>query len=221
MTLCHRLIISMTVLMLGVQSARADLLSGTVSFNPQTHLYTYSYTLSHTGGGGGGLFSSDFGIKVGPPVGTLINGLATANALPQPIATTTPDGWRFSVTSGNYGGGSSGTYWTWSPISINRKVSSTSGFSFTTAAPPAILTPGVTNDSVSVFGNVAMVVWWQNGQVVAPDLGAGPLADPLIRGAASAPEPSSLTLLALGAFGLLGYSWRRIPIGGTRVRPDC
>jgi PEP-CTERM motif len=199
MILRHRLIMTMGILTLGVQSARADLLTGTVAYDSQTKLYTYSYTYTPPMTG-----SNKIAIQVGPPIvipqgqGNLPGG---NDLVPQPVSTTSPSGWTFSGVEGN-AAGQAGTYWTWFNPNVGSRAS-ISGFSFTTTASPAVLLPGVTNYSTIWTPSTPILPLESTslGRVVAPDIGS---ASP-----ASAPEPSTLTLLGIGAFGLLGYGWRR------------
>jgi PEP-CTERM motif len=206
MTLCHRLMMAMTVLVLSMPAAQADLLSGTVAYDLQTHLYTYSYKVDQ----GAGFLASQLSIMVAPPA-------SNTNAIPQPVATTSPNGWYFGASEVNFTFTAHGVYWSWSG---NQTLRGTpiSGFSFTTPAAPAVLSPG-TNNYVYVYGPVRGGLGTVTpdylvdhmGQVVAPGLDTA-------RPAAQTPEPSTLLLGGLGCL-ILPFVRRQRHFPGMSV--DC
>lgn len=187
-----------------IQSARADLLSGSVAYNPNTQLYTYSYTLTNPS-----TSAYTIGIMVGPASGS-------TNNVIQPISTTSPSGWIFATSQSGFP--NSGTYWVWSgPLLKNNN--SISGFSFTTAVAPVELTSGMSNyfedlipasDARYAPPGYAGTNYIQvlDGQITAPDFGAGTV------NIASVPEPSTL-LLAGASCLLLLYGKRRKLLHGS------
>jgi hypothetical protein len=170
---------------------RADLLSGTVSYDPHSRLYTYSYAVTNTSTQG---WLHEFDIRVGPAPVTL-SGQTVADPA-RPVAVTSPDGWTFNAAvtfPSSYAG--AGTNWLWVSAGIPTGAT-VSGFSFTTPALPAALVTGGFNyygsfGPPSPPGVPVIAVIWQggSGQVVAPAL-----SEAQINEFNSAPEPSALLL---------------------------
>jgi hypothetical protein len=178
-------------------SARAEplaadpILSGSVSFNPATSLYTYSYVVDN---------------RLGPAgineLSILIDGSKQDFSL-EPIAHVEPLGWDFATAIS----GSSalpplnefGTFWQWFD-SVGVPVGATlSGFSFTTDRGP---TAGLNNNfflfSTSFSGGPPMNEGTvEFGHIVAPDFGVQ-----------AVPEPSASVLLAISVLGLIGCCWK-------------
>lgn len=188
--------------LLGLLSAapacRADLLSGTVAYDPHTQLYTYSYTVTDTGAPGAWL--QEFDIRVGPAPSALAGAAVASAALP--VATTAPAGWIFNAAVQPAGGylGEAGTYWSWFYPASLPPGATVSGFSFTTAAPPAVRTAGGKNyyggfELIDGLFSLNLGVDSSPGQVVAPALSAAQISE-----VSAAPEPSALLL---GASALL------------------
>ena len=170
------------------------ILNGSVSFNPMTNLYTYSYLLDNSSGPAP---ITDFAILID----------STRDSFPidpslTPIAHTEPPGWSFvlsvSGTSAFPPLNESGTFYEWNNF-IGVPVGNVlSGFSFTTDRGP---TPNANNNflvfSTSFSGgppsNMGIVEF---GHIVGPDFGV--------------PEPSSFALLSAGVLGLIGSCWGRL-----------
>lgn len=175
------------------------ILSGSVSFDSGSGLYTYNYSIAN-------------GFEVYPITGfpydivelnILVNSASSAS-VPGPTAHTDA-GWSFNspITTAGSPANEFGRSWDWSGFSLgvppyeNGVPSNTSksGFSFTTDRAPSsgsgnnYFLYGLTIAGGFPVGSTGTIV--EYGRVVAPDF--------LI----SAPEPSTLALLALGAVGLL------------------
>jgi hypothetical protein len=172
------------------------ILSGSVSFDSTTHLYIYSYTIAN-------------GYEISPANGlpfdivelsVLVNSASSAN-VPGPSAHTEPGGWNFSsvISTASSPVNEFGRSWDWSGFSLGVPPFSNGvppnttlgGFSFTTDREPS---SGTGNNyflyGQNVAGGLPSAAIVEYGRVVAPDFGV-------------VPEPSTLILLSLGAFGLL------------------
>jgi hypothetical protein len=189
-------------------ACRADLLSSTISFNPQTQLYTYHYTVTNTTPD----WLQEFDIRVGPTPAALT---AAAFANPaRPEGTASAAGWIFNAAvlpARAYSGG--GTYWSWFyPAGISPGTT-VSGFSFTTPAPPAVAVPGGMNYYGGFEfpppppGSVGLPLGWYGspGQIIAPALSAAQISD-----VSAAPEPSALLLVASALLGLASRARREL-----------
>jgi hypothetical protein len=198
--------LGLVFLLLASPDGRADLLSGTVSYDPHTLLYTYSYAVTNTSSQG---WLHEFDIRVGPAPVTL-PGQALADPA-RPVAVTSPAGWTFNATvtfPSSYAG--AGTNWSWVSAGIPTGTT-VSGFSFTTPAPPAALVAGGFNSYGSFHpvppppGVPVITVIWQggSGEVVAPAL-----SEAQVNEFNSAPEPSAL-LLGVSACLVLAARVRR------------
>ena len=171
--------------------ANAGILTGSVSFNSITNLYTYSYTLDNRSGPA---TVNDFAILIS----TVQDPTLT------PAAHTDPGG---SIFFTSFSGSSSlpplnesGTFWEWASFSVPVGTM-LSGFSFSTPYAP------VSNSANNYFlygdtytggppGNEGVIEY---GHIVAPDV---PVP--------TAPEPSSLMLFGSGILGLAGILRRRL-----------
>jgi hypothetical protein len=184
------------------RAASATILSGDVSFDAATGLYTYTYTVNNTSGPGpidelSILVSSDMELY------------ATDKGLPN--SKTSPNGWDFGSYKCDpiYPPAASvlneyGSCWMWSsgaagPVDIGQVESS---FSVTTACPPSTDTGNnyflysyTYSGGLQTFPGAAgsMVEW---GHVVAPNLD-------------SVPEPSTFALLGIGLVGLIAFALRK------------
>jgi len=176
-----------------VTSASADpLVSGTVSFDSATNIYTYDYSLGNAGAVG----ITEFSIQV--------NSFRYSDFYP--LSYSSPSGWEFRVGALAGGscveGGECGGFWTWVPSNFGSVVlppgQTLGGFSFQTAVAPStsagnnylVIQPSYTESGV-LFGNV-----------VAPDYLLPPPPPP------AAPEPAA-TLLSLIGLGCLTVLVRR------------
>jgi hypothetical protein len=176
--------------------ARADLLTGTVSYDSQTHLYIYSYTLDNRAGPGA---INELNILVAPGM---------TNYSLKPAALASPAGWQ---TGTSISGGIAnppyhevGTFWywlSWSGLSVGD---TQSGFRFASPFGPStgtannyFLFSDVVADSPPYNGIV------EYGHIVAPQI---------------TPEPATHVLLglALAALALVSIPtavrfWRTRP----------
>ncbi len=196
---CLRLVAAASCALAGVPAARADLLAGSVSYNPGNGLYTYSYTWN---GQGGAALNIDLLMGAG------------GGATPHLVSVTSPSGWQFGGSDLAENGWHSG----WSVISTSdtaalagQKGVLVSGFSFTTAAAPRELTAGALDYSATFVpwsdarfappGQAGTnVIGVDSGQVVVPDFGV------TIASADPAPEPSAIVL---GVIGSLAFACRK------------
>ena len=175
------------------------LVSGDVSFDSSTQLYTYSYSI---GGSPEAVPPiNEFGIRIGDPQWSFSA---------KPDSFTAPPGWDFfSQVQGNNSAIGIGlsAFWMWQHAPSGGDP--TGGFSFTTSRGPA--TTELTNYflySSTVAGTGAEGLF-EYGHVVAPDFGAFPTPPPAI------PEPETWLMLSFG-LGLLAL-WRRRRIAGGPV----
>jgi hypothetical protein len=160
--------------------AHASILSGSVSFNPVTDLFTYSYALNNTSGPS---TVNEMSILIDSAVGDFTL---------SPTAHTDPPGTSFATA---VSGGSSqpplnefGTFWQWSGFSV--PVGTTlSGFSFTTPDGPVA---DLANNYV-IFGDTysggppISPGTIEFGHIVAPDLSMPTMS--------TVPEPRMLGLI--------------------------
>jgi hypothetical protein len=187
------------------------ILSGSVSYNPATKLYTYRYVLDNRRGTSAInqlSILTDSSPVFWPPFPPV---LPSAPIQPiwrhgafQPVAHTDPSSWVFQVA---HSGGSalppvreSGTFWAWDSLDGRKPGAVLQGFSFTTSIHPTAASANnyflFSSSFVGGPGTNSGIVEW--GHVVAPDL-------------AHAPEPATLVLVAWGVIGLcvLGSGGRR------------
>lgn len=168
--------VAVCLLVVGVPAMSGSILSGAVSFNTATHLYTYMYTVDNTSGPAP---VNDFAVLINP---------FAANFTLTPVSSTTPVGWMFFTSVS----GSSalpplnefGTFWEWGGGSV--AVGSTlSGFSFTTPYGP----------QVGSANNYFVFSFSFNGGPIGNEgtVEFGHIVAPLV-----VPEPSGLILLGTG-----------------------
>ena len=184
------------------------LVSGEVSFDSSTQLYTYRYSIGGSPEAVPPII--EFAIRIGDQAWT-------SSAKPDSF-TEPPGGWGFSsATQGNnpaIGIGPS-AFWAWLNIPPEDPTGPyggepTGGFSFTTSRQPA--TTELTNYFLfgsTMAGPPGAEGFFEYGHVVAPDFGAFPTPPPAI------PEPETWLMLSFG-LGLLAL-WRRRRMGGGPV----
>jgi hypothetical protein len=172
-------------------TGRADaglILNGSVSFDPSTKLYTYSYTLDNRSGGG--------------PINELSVLVDTAhiNYSLVPPGHSEPAGWSFvTAVSGGIANppyNEFGTFWQWDSNTGVAAGGMLDGFSFTSALGP-------TNSQANnyfLFSNVLTGPLFDGiveyGHVVAPDF-------------RDTPEPGTWLLFTSGIITALGMKRRR------------
>lgn len=143
--------------MLLAGTSKASMLNGSVSFDPATNLYTYSYVVDNISGP-----------AAITELAILINDQVAALDL-HPDAHTDPPGTSFwtgiSGSSANPPVNESGTFWEWEYVYVPVGTEA-SGFSFTTAAPPVVssannyflfadtFTQGPDNSGIVEFGPI-------------------------------------------------------------------
>lgn len=177
-------------------SADAAMLSGNVSFDSDSGLYTYSYVLDNTAG-----------LAAIKELSVLVDG--SQDKLTQtPLSHTSPSAWSLreavSGSSADSPLNEFGTFWQWyagPALSIGETMS---GFSFTTSVAPVIgsannyfLWSNSYTGGPSGIGNGGIVEW---GHIVAPDFGAA---------VAPVPVPAAVWLFGSGLAGLFGLASRR------------
>ena len=175
--------------------AHAAILSGNVSLDSNTGLYTYSYILDNTSG--------PAAIK---ELSVLFD-RRQPSLSPPPHSYTTPAGWSFgqavSGSSSDSPLNEFGAFWQWYAIQALPTGSTMSGFSFTTPFAPVagsannyfLWSNSYTGGPASI-GNGGIVEW---GHIVAPDFSA-PTA---------VPAPASVWLFGSGLLGLIGVVRRK------------
>jgi hypothetical protein len=168
-------------------SAKADFLTGSVSFSPSTRLYTYSYTLDD---------------RAAPAPLDQIYVLIDPGQFDfslKPLSQMQPASWGGLFNSvGGPVPGPVGTFFGWNENGDWRffRAGRTDGFSFTTSLPPSRSTA----DNYFLFSTQAGNRFPDSGgdisvgHTVAPDYGAGAL---------QSPEPSGLALAGAGLVILL------------------
>jgi len=167
----------------GVRCSASPIVSGSVSFDSITHLYTYSYVLDYSGP------------ERITEWGVLINSFDWIPSL-VPSAFTSPAGWNFVANAVGYvppPADFGGTFWDWVPL---EKASSSGDFSFTTSQAP---TPFIANNNYFVFSGQTLTEY---GHVVAPDFLIS--VPPVVT-----PEPPSIMLLASGLLTGVGIFRRK------------
>jgi len=174
-------------------SANAALLSGNVSFDSNTGLYTYTYSLDNTSG--------PAAIK---ELSVLVDSSQNKDST-SPLSHTTPVGWSFGEA---VSGGSAdsplneyGAFWQWFAGEALPVGSTMGEFSFTTSFAPVagsannyFLWSNSYTGGPSSIGNGGIVEW---GHIVAPDF------------VATVPIPAAFWLLGSGLMGLFGLARRK------------
>jgi hypothetical protein len=172
--------------------ARAALLTGGVSFDDVTDLYTYTYTLDTTDFTGNiteiaihhRTEQSDFG--------------------PLPVSTTQPDGWQFALLTGSVGNGPFmspenifGSFWGWLKNPGNEGADIET-FSFVTERAPTTSSA----DNYGLYNNDGTIgsSFIEKGNIVGPEI--------LTLGVSPVPENDSYALMLAG-LGLMGFIIRR------------
>ncbi len=176
-------------------AANAALLSGSVSFDSNTGLYTYSYTLDNTSGPAA---IKEFSVLVDS---------SQASVSAPPVSHSDPTAWSFgaavSGTSALSPLDEYGAFWQWYGSQALTAGGIMSGFSFTT--PHAPVTDSANNyflwsnsysGGPSGIGNGGIVEW---GHIVAPNFSA-PTAVPI---------PAAACLFGSGLLGLIGVARRQ------------
>jgi len=175
--------------------ANAAILSGNVSFDSNTGLYTYSYTLDNT-----------TGPAVIKELSILFDSSQNSVSAP-PHSFTTPTGWSFgeavSGSSADSPLNEFGAFWQWYGSQALPTGSAMGGFSFTTPFAPVtgsannyFLWSNSYTGGPSSIGNGGIVEW---GHIVAPNFSA-PTAVPV---------PAAVWLFASGLLGLVGVAQRK------------
>lgn len=174
--------------------ANAAMLSGNVSFDSESGLFTYSYTLDNTAG----LAS----IK---ELAVLVDSSQATVSTP-PLSFTTPAGWSFSGAVSGSSASSPlneyGAFWLWYASQALPVGGAMSGFSFTTSFAPDtgtannyFLWSNSYSGGPSMIGNGGILEW---GHIVAPDFSAS----------AVVPIPAAAWLFGAGLLGLIGVARR-------------
>lgn len=163
-------------------TAQAALLNGSYSYDANSGLYTYDYTLDNSAGTGhitvlSILISDEYDFSL------------------QPDSSTSPTGWSLdTATGGDCDTIGCGTFFQWNTLGSLPPGDTLSGFSFTTAHAPSTHNP----NNYGVFSDGDYVEY---GYIVAPDIeGTTPPAVPL---------PAAVVLLSSGLMGLLAVGTGR------------
>jgi hypothetical protein len=175
--------------------ANAATLSGNVSFDTNTGLYTYSYILDNTSGTAA---IKEFSVLFDS---------SQASVSPPPHSYTAPSGWSFgqavSGSSADSPLNEYGAFWQWRASQALPTGSSMNGFSFTTPYAPVtgtdnnyFLWSNSYTGGPSLIGNGGIVEW---GHIVAPDFSAP----------AAVPVPAAAWLFGSGLLGLFGVARRK------------
>jgi hypothetical protein len=174
--------------------ANAAILSGNVSFDSNTGLYTYNYTLDNTSGPAG---IKEFSV---------LYDTSQDKTTTPPLSFTSPSGWSFgeavSGSSADSPLNEFGAFWQWYAAEALPSGSTMSGFSFTTSFAPVtgsannyfLWSNSYTGGPASI-GNGGIVEW---GHIVAPNFSA-----------AVVPLPAAVWLFGSGLLGLIGVARRR------------
>jgi hypothetical protein len=176
-------------------SANAAILSGNVSFDSNTSLYTYSYTLDNTSGPAA---IKEFSVLFD-------NSQATISTPPHSYMT--PAGWSFgqavSGSSADSPLNEYGAFWQWYASQALPTGGTMSGFSFTTSFAPVtdsannyFLWSNSYTDGPPLIGGGGIVEW---GHIVAPNFSA-----------AVVPVPATLWLFGSGLLGLIGVARHKV-----------
>jgi len=174
-------------------AANAAILSGNVSFDSNTGLYTYSYSLDNTSGPGA--------IK---ELSVLVDSSQNRVSAP-PASFASPTGWSsrqaVSGTSADSPLNEFGAFWQWWANQALPVGNTMTGFSFTTAFAPVtgsannyFLWSNSYTGGPSAIGNGGIVEW---GHVVAPNF------------VAAVPIPAAAWLFGSGLMGLIGLARRK------------
>lgn len=175
--------------------ANAAILSGNVSFDSNTGLYTYSYALDNTSG--------PAAIK---ELSVLFDSSQNSVSAP-PHSYATPGGWSFGEAVSGRSADSPlnefGAFWQWYAGQALPIGSTMGGFSFTTSFAPVtgsannyFLWSNSYTDGPSAIGNGGILEW---GHIVAPNFSA-PTA---------VPAPATVWLFGSGLMGLVGVARRK------------
>ncbi len=189
-TTARALVFSFFISLIG--TANGAILSGSVSFDSNTGLYTYSYSLDNT---------------TGPATLNELSVIidSSQNRINRyPLSYTEPSGTGFGIavsgTSADPPLNEFGIIWDWS---MELPVGNTlSGFSFTTAVVPVsgtannyFLWSSFYTGGPPLIGGGGIVEY---GHIVAPDYGA------------TVPIPAAFWLFGSGLIGMLGFMRRRV-----------
>lgn len=184
--------------MFGAVVGHAAVLSGEVSFNSQTSLYTYTYTLDTKS-----LHNRNLGIGI-------LHNVAGNHNSPLPVSHSEPNPeWQFVQSVGgliNSGDQNiNGTFWHWVNIWQNVADTGLLVFSFTTERGVNLSTANnyFVYDGGATSGPPEAPGFFEIGNIVGPAL-----VDIPVPPVGEVPEPSSQALLALGLI-LLGLPMTR------------
>jgi hypothetical protein len=175
----------------------ATILSGSVAFNSNTGLYTYSYALDNTNGTKG---VSEITVLV-----VRQNSVGHFPSPPWPVPHTSPSGWNFDISNGGLGNGVGGNY-TWRGYLPVGSV--LSGFAFSVNLAPAksslsnyflfgwntISSGPAINGGIIEIGNIVVPDVPNTASAIPPSPTRAPKAVPLsppvsLRGSAFPTEP--------------------------------
>lgn len=166
-------------------------ITGSVSFNAATGIYTYSYTIDNIGGTGP-MFG--FSLQISPGYSDFY-----------PLSYTMPPGWDFTV--GSVAGGSCqefgecGAFWSWEENQNGvLPGESLSGFSFQTTVAPST---SAGNDYFTFDGSVDNIYDAVFGNVVVPNYTIPPPPPPQV------PESPTVLLVATGFVGVFVSAFRQ------------
>ncbi|HYA39622.1 MAG TPA: VPLPA-CTERM sorting domain-containing protein [Candidatus Methylomirabilis sp.] len=176
-------------------AANAATLSGAVSFDSNTGLYTYSYILDNTSG-----------LAAIKELSVLVDN-SQDKITKAPLSYTTPTGWYLgqavSGSSADSPLNEFGTFWQWYASQALPTGGTMSGFSFTTSIAPVtgsannyFLWSNSYTGGPPAIGNGGIVEW---GHIVAPDFGA----------TAVVPIPAAVWLFGSGLLGLIRVARRK------------
>jgi hypothetical protein len=177
-------------------SANAAILSGNVSFDSNSGLYTYSYTLDNTSG-----------LAAIKELSVLVDSSQASVSTP-PVSYTSPAGWSMGAAVSGSSADSPlneyGAFWQWYAGQALPMGSTLSGFSFMTSFAPVtdsannyFLWSNSYTGGPSLLGNGGIVEW---GHIVAPDFGAA---------TAAVPVPAAVWLFGSGLLGLIGVARKK------------
>lgn len=195
---------SLFFLLFFAANARSAMLTGEVSFNDITDLYTYTYTLDTTG------YTGNIAI-----INIQQNKWQDFSG-PFPVSTTQPFGWNFELSSGFLGNNVfedpanievAGTFWGWSKNGQTQDFADIQTFSFTTER-------GISTSTASNYGlfetgsftpGLPTTGYNEIGNIVGPALIAQGVPFEVL---SPVPENETYAMMVAG-LGLIGFVARR------------